>query len=138
MGAEAERSCRPRRTRTRYRYRHTPLDIVPPPHHGQPHRSFRQKRQDNVLSFSNFFHCQTVQSLVPRPGAPELNITLLTTGHWPLPPPFPGRLPELAMPAQKAFEEFFARRFTNRKLAWHFGLASTHATAAIPPASKFG
>eukprot|EP00456_Euglypha_rotunda_P000958 TRINITY_DN10166_c0_g1_i3.p1 TRINITY_DN10166_c0_g1~~TRINITY_DN10166_c0_g1_i3.p1 ORF type:complete len:346 (+),score=37.27 TRINITY_DN10166_c0_g1_i3:149-1039(+) len=71
-----------------------------------------------------------------RSGGPELSVTVLTTGFWPIPTVPKCILPKLATQLADEFAAFYVHKHSGRRLAWQTNLGTAEVRANFEGGKK--
>jgi len=71
-----------------------------------------------------------------RSGGPELSVTVLTTGFWPIPVSPKCILPKLTQQLADEFSSFYLHKHSGRRLTWQTSLGSAEVRATFEKGKK--
>jgi hypothetical protein len=71
-------------------------------------------------------------AVVALAGSVEMDVRVLTVGHWPAYPATTVHLPKPLAEAASVFERYYAKVFAGRRLAWAHGLGHCVLKAHFP------
>jgi len=92
--------------------------------------------KDMELSKTVMKNFKLFRSKGGRNGGPELSVTVLTTGFWPIPVVPKCILPKLATQLYDEFVAFYVHKHSGRRLAWQTNLGSAEVRANFEKGRK--